>query len=130
MIGQSQGGPGVWQAAPLRAKGVEYQELVTGVERGVEYAVEHPGVPSGKVLFDGYDPVRKVLIDAKDWRKYPPLEEIFWHANVVADAQKQLIAAGKTKVEWLFSTKEAKDAVEELLASNGLDSITCIFMKN
>ncbi|WP_338849796.1 DUF6861 domain-containing protein [Massilia sp. W12] len=115
LIGQSQGGPGVWQAAPLRAKGVEYQELVTGVERGVEYAVEHPGVPSGKVLFDGYDPVRKVLIDAKDWEKFPPLDAEFWYAKTRNDAKKQIEAARGMPIEWHFSTLSAKNAVRDLL---------------
>ncbi|WP_338849804.1 Tox-REase-5 domain-containing protein [Massilia sp. W12] len=106
---------------------MEYQELVTGVERGVEYAVEHPGVPSGKVLFDGYDPVRKVLLDAKDWEKFPPLDASFWNKSVLESAVKQIASARGTKTEWHFSTEQAKQAVSDFLRENGKYEIKCIF---
>ncbi|WP_338848544.1 DUF6861 domain-containing protein [Massilia sp. W12] len=128
LIGQSQGGPGVWQAAPLRAKGAEYQELVTGVERGVEYAVPYADVPSGKVLFDGYDPVRKVLIDAKDWEKFPPLDAEFWKKGILADAMKQIHAADGVPIEWHFSNTAAKSAVNRLFRENEVSGITLKFL--
>lgn len=62
--GLTDGGPGHWAESPRRTKGQDYQEFITGVERGTEYRVDG-------VNFDRYDGTRGVLLDAKDCRFSP-----------------------------------------------------------
>ncbi|MHC2186344.1 hypothetical protein ACVLV4_002002, partial [Rathayibacter agropyri] len=81
---------------------------------GTEYEVND-------VNFDGYDPIRNVLIDAKDWRKYPPLKETFWQKKTLKDIKRQGAAAGATPIEWHFSTEAAKQAVDLLLKEEGIE---------
>ncbi|PWJ60868.1 Tox-REase-5 domain-containing protein, partial [Rathayibacter iranicus] len=112
--GQTEGGPGIWRETQKRNGGEEYQEFTTRMERGTEYRVND-------VDFDGYDPIRNVLIDAKDWQKYPPLKPQFWKEKALDDIIKQVKAAGDTPVEWHFSTEAAKQAVDLLLETKGLE---------
>lgn len=91
--GKTEGGPGVWKESPKRTKGIEYQEQITGVERGAEYEVK-------EIWFDGYDPKRKVLLDAKDWEKWPPVDKDFW--------------------QWHVSTTEKATVLDEFLKLNKL----------
>jgi hypothetical protein len=114
--GKSEGGPGTWGKAPTRTRGQEYQEQITGVERGTEYNVND-------VWFDGYDANRNVLLDAKDWSGYPPPGTRFWENGVLTDAQRQLGAAGGTPIEWVFSNQSGADAVAGLLNRNGITGI-------
>lgn len=110
--GLSEGGIGIWLACPKRTKGVEYQEFITGVERGTEYKV-------GDVWFDGYDASRGVLLDAKDWRGYPPPGETFWHSGVIEEIRNQRAAAGDVPIEWHFSTLENKQMADMFIEKNG-----------
>ncbi|AZZ55546.1 hypothetical protein C7V51_06355 [Rathayibacter iranicus] len=112
--GQTEGGPGIWRETQKRNGGEEYQEFTTRMERGTEYRVND-------VDFDGYDPIRNVLIDAKDWQKYPPLKPQFWKTKALDDIIKQVKAAGDTPVEWHFSTEAAKQAVDLLLTEEGIE---------
>lgn len=66
-IGESDGGPGQWSSITRPdTDAYRYQERITGAPRGVEYNVNG-------VNFDGYDPQRDVLLDAKHWTQECPL---------------------------------------------------------
>lgn len=117
--GSSDGGDGEWGPGKNTGdKGVEYQEQITGAPPGTEYLVEGPA--GNTVAFDGYDSNRNVLLDAKEWDNYPPLDTTFWQSGTLDEATRQLAAAGTTPVEWVFSTQEAADAVADLFAANGI----------
>lgn len=120
VIGKSDDGPGQWERSPARTRGQDYQEQITGVERGAEYQVDG-------VLFDGYDAQRGVLLDAKDWRGYPPANRSFWHEGTLDEAMRQLRAARGKLIEWHFSTPQAKAAVDALFRANRLGGITTIY---
>lgn len=124
MLGQTEGGPGTWSLAPKRVKGEAYQEQVTGVARGIEYDVPYAGVPSGKVSFDGYDAERGVLLDAKDWKGYPPPGTKFWQEGLSEQARSQIKAANGMPIEWHFSTQESMDITQTFLKKAQLDGIT------
>jgi hypothetical protein len=119
MLGRTQGGPGMWEPSPKRAKGAEYQEQIAGVERGAEYKVNG-------VLFDGYDPRRKVLLDAKDWQKWPPGDKKFWHEGVLKDAERQRDAAQGVPIEWHVSTREKADVLNALFKSKRIGYIKTV----
>jgi hypothetical protein len=106
LIGRSDGGPGEWAFSPRRSGGEDFQEAVTGVPRGIEYRV-------GDVYLDGYDAARRVAIDAKDWKGYPPPGTAFWEKGVIKEANSQLAALKGTGVqlEWQVSTQQAANQV-------------------
>jgi hypothetical protein len=123
VLGKSEGGPGVWAKSPKRSKGEEYQEQVTGVERGAEYKVKD-------IYFDGYDAKRKVLLDAKDWQGWPPTD----NAKLLAqfriktreEARKQIKAAPGAKIEWHVSTQEKAQVVKKFMIDNDMDEIITV----
>ncbi len=119
-LGESDGGPGQWEKAPVRPKGASYQKDVTGAPEGVEYAVPAQ-TPSGKVLFDGYKD--RKLLDAKDWEQWPPANATFWRQGVLDDAEKQLRAARGTPIEWHFPNEEKAQAVRQLLEDENIGGI-------
>ena len=123
-LGESDGGPGVWEKAPKRPKGAGYQHEVKGAPEGVEYAVPVPGSKPDKVLFDGYK--NHKLLDAKDWSRWPPEDEIFWQAGLMKDARRQLSAANGTRIEWHFPSKDKADAVRAFLQDNGIQGIDVV----
>lgn len=129
LLGQSEGGPGAWQAAPKRSGGEAYQEQITGVERGIEYDVPYAAAPSGKVSFDGYDAERGVLLDAKDWKGYPPAGATFWQKDVVKQALNQTNAADGVPIEWHFSAQAGMDAVHTLFEKEGVTDITLVLTR-
>lgn len=130
IVGKSEGGPGTWQLSPKRTGGEAYQEQITGVRRGIEYDVPCAGVPSGKVSFDGYDAERKVLIDAKDWRGYPPQDTEFWQEDLLKQARNQVNASGGIPIEWHVSTKEAQVAIGRVFADERLEEIELVLTPN
>jgi hypothetical protein len=119
-LGESDGGPGQWEKAPVRPKGVGYQKEITGAPEGVEYAVP-ARTPSGKVLFDGYKHGK--LLDAKDWEQWPPADAKFWRQGVLEDAQRQLSAARGTPIEWHFPNEDKARAVRKLFDDAGISGI-------
>lgn len=135
IIGQSDGDPGVWSREVTPAKGSDYQHTVTGAPKDVEYVVETPHLTSGKKKFDGYDPVRNVLIDAKDWGNgdggWPPKNRQGVHHDwsvqeIVKDAENQA-NIGKDigiKVEWHFPTQEKANEIKLLLSRAEITGIT------
>ncbi len=120
-LGVSDGGPGQWVQSPKRSGGVEHQKKVTGAPEGVEYAVP-ADTKSGKILFDGYKDGK--LIDAKDWKKWPPEDKAFWRKNVLEEARDQVKAAKGTPIEWHFSTREKADYVRGFLRENGVQGLS------
>jgi hypothetical protein len=114
-VGTTDGGPGEWGYSPTRTRGEAYQEQITGVPRGVEYQVNG-------VWFDGYDPTRNVLVDAKDWVNYPPPNAEFWEDDAVTEARRQLDAAEGTgvRVEWHVASQQAADALNALFQDDRL----------
>jgi energy-coupling factor transporter ATP-binding protein EcfA2 len=123
LIGNSDGGPGVWDWCPIRKKGVEYQEQVTGVPREIEYKVND-------VWFDGYDASRNTLIDAKDWGGYVLPDKPFWQESVGPEAERQLRAVAslgrQVGIEWQVSTQEAADAIRRYLSGRNLTGINVV----
>lgn len=126
LLGRSEGGPGKWVLSPPRAKGVEYQEQITGVERGMEYAVPQSDGSGKIVLFDGYDAERKVLLDAKDWKNYPPSDYDFWESDVLGQASAQRKAGNGSVIEWHFRSREARDAVYSLFQRERVPGIILV----
>ena len=127
LLGKTQGGPGVWKNAPPRAKGMEYQEQISGVTRGVEYALPSKAPGRGEVLFDGFDAQRRVLLDAKDWQGYPPANTSFWESGTIIEARRQIKAADSMPIEWHFSTQESFNAVQGLFRRERISEIGLIF---
>ena len=126
LLGKTQGGPGMWKNAPARTKGMEYQEQISGVTRGLEYAMPSKAPGRGEVLFDGFDTQRRVLLDAKDWQGYPPANTSFWKPGTIEEARRQIKAAGSTPIEWHFSTQESIDAVQSLFRREQINEIRLI----
>jgi len=126
-VGQSDGGPGKWTQAPKRTQGIAYQERVTGAPRGIEYEVP-ANTPSGKILFDGYDPERKVLLDAKDWTKWPPLDEDFAVRSVLSEARKQAAVSRATHmpVEWHLPSAEKANQLATLFDQEGIREVKVV----
>ena len=119
-LGESDGGPGQWEKAPVRPKGGGYQKEVTGAPEGVEYAVP-ASTPSGKVLFDGYKHGK--LLDAKDWEQWPPADAKFWRRGVIEDARRQVEAARGTPIEWHFPNEDKARAVREVFDEAGIRGV-------
>lgn len=126
VVGKSEGGPGTWQLSPKRSAGEVYQEQISGVRRGIEYEVPAPDLPSGKVRFDGYDAQRKVLLDAKDWKWYPPQKTKFWRDSTVLDALRQIDAAHGVPIEWHFSTLSGLEEVRTLFEYENIREISLV----
>lgn len=127
LIGKSEGGPGTWEKQN-RSGGVEYQEQVVGVKRGIEYEVPCASTCSGKVMFDGYDPDRGVLLDAKDWNKWPPADRgDIWQEDTAREARNQIAAAKGTPIEWHFSNQETMEVVKAYFESQEITGITFVF---
>lgn len=126
LLGTSQGGPGTWEKAPARPKGEAYQELISGVERGIEYKVQIPDGSGKTVWFDGYDAERKVLLDAKDWKNYPPPDTEFWKDDILREAKAQTLAANGQVVEWHFSSPHGYNAVQDLFQKRGIEGIDLV----
>jgi hypothetical protein len=123
-IGTSDGGPGVWADEPIPIKGAEYQQQVTGAPPGTAYEVEG-------VKFDGYDPERDVLIDAKDWDTWPSRDSNgvyhdFALDSVIDQAEAQVVAANGTAIEWHVPTPEKAEELQDILEEAGITGITVV----
>ncbi len=129
--GNSDGGPGIWSKETTPAKGADYQRKVTGAPKNTEYVVETSRMPSGRKKFDGYDPERNVLIDAKDYSDKWPVknkngEYQPWSYDEVVDDAINQAKIGKdvgAKVEWHVPTKEKASEIKMMLRNEGIDGI-------
>jgi Restriction endonuclease fold toxin 5 len=130
--GESDGGPGKWgpPSTPRNELGVEYQQQVTGAPPGTEYKVPSATRKSGYVDFDGYDPQRNVLVDAKDYSKWPPEEPEFLRERAVDDIVKQagaqVRAANGTPIEWHVPTEAKADEIAGILMENNIRGIQVV----
>ena len=125
--GESDGGPGAWGYNHTPAKGAEYQHQVTGAPRHTEYIVKTDLMPSGQKAFDGYDPKRDVLLDAKDWDDWP-IDKKFAIDSVLDDAQNSSDVAKQAgrKLEWHVPTEAKKQQLDKIFDKNPDIEITVV----
>ena len=123
-------GPGAWGPSHEAFTGFSqaYQEFVTGRSISEAYIVEGA---AGPVKFDGF--LNGALIDAKgdygqfilpngEWKGFFPGDGYFLGA-----AARHMTAAGDTPIVWPFAQAEAAEKVGELLRTNGITQIACIW---
>ena len=125
--GESDGGPGAWGYNHTPAKGAEYQHQVTGAPRHTEYIVKTDLMPSGQKAFDGYDPKRDVLLDAKDWDDWP-IDKKFAIDSVLDDAQNSSDIAKQAgrKLEWHVPTEAKKQQLDAIFRDKPDIKITVV----
>ncbi|MBX9366855.1 Tox-REase-5 domain-containing protein [Streptomyces sp. WAC04114] len=127
--GSKDGGDGHWKAKkavaywPKSEVWMRYQEQVSKVKRGKEYAVKDP--KTGRdVDFDGWDSSRQTYVEAKfgysnkvraDGTLEPAQADKF-----IEQARRQLSAANGKPVEWNFSNKAVAEAAEEAFDDAGI----------
>ncbi|MFD5740528.1 Tox-REase-5 domain-containing protein [Streptomyces massasporeus] len=130
--GSKDGGDGHWKAKkavaywPKSEVWMRYQEQVSKVKRGKEYAVKDP--KTGRdVDFDGWDSARQTYVEAKfgysnkvraDGTLEPAQADKF-----VEQARRQLSAANGKPVEWNFSNKAVAEAAEEAFDEAGIEVV-------
>jgi RHS repeat-associated protein len=116
------GGPGNWTAVNegMSGRAAAFQREATGVPNGMGYVVNG-------VKFDGYQ--GGSLLDAKGpgYAKFVKNGEFLpWYNgadSLVAQAQRQLAAAGGTPIDWRVAEPEAATAMRNLFANNGITGI-------
>lgn len=102
-----------------------YQSRITGRLPEVGYTVRG-------VKFDGFDEAAGVLLDAKGpgyatFVRNGQFQPWFRGADdLVAQAQRQLGAAGGTPIRWHFAEQAAADATRNLLRSRGITGIDIV----
>jgi hypothetical protein len=126
--GQGEGGPGTWENRTTPQKGAEYQEKVTGASSNSEYVVKTDKMKSGEKKFDGYDPDKNSLIDAKDWTDWPPKGQKWAEDKVIKEAKNDLNIARETgcKLEYHVPTIEKAEQLRKLFDKNGLEELIVI----
>ncbi len=130
--GQSDGGPGQWgpPSTPRTSAGAAYQEQVTGAPPGTEYKVPLARRASGNVDFDGYDPERNVLLDAKDYNNWPPegppkLRQMAIN-KLLKEAKDQVNAADGTPIEWHVPTEAKASELSDIFDNEGIEGIQVV----
>jgi len=133
-LGSADSGDGYWASrdrnpAPnwKNESWLRYQEQVTGTVRGEEYVVPYPkeGVPD--VEFDGWEAGRQTYLEAKNGyegylsKSNPGELTQSGKAEFVAEAQRQVGAAGGKGVEWHFSNPDVAKAARRAFRDEGLD---------
>ncbi|MEU0601073.1 Tox-REase-5 domain-containing protein [Streptomyces sp. NPDC006393] len=133
-LGDADHGDGYWASrdrnpAPnwKNESWLRYQEQVTGTVRGQEYVVPYPkeGVPD--VEFDGWDSSRQTYLEAKNGydgylsKSSPGELTPSGKAEFVAEAKRQVAAAGGKTVEWHFSNPEVARAARRAFREEGLN---------
>ncbi|MBB6418918.1 Tox-REase-5 domain-containing protein [Streptomyces sp. AK010] len=127
--GSKDGGDGHWKAKkavaywPKSEVWMRYQEQVSKVKRGKEYAVKDP--KTGRdVDFDGWDSARQTYVEAKfgysDKVRADGTLEPAQATKFVEQARRQLSAANGKPVEWNFSNKAVAEAAEEAFDDAGI----------
>ncbi|WP_338887396.1 Tox-REase-5 domain-containing protein [Rhodococcus sovatensis] len=109
----------------MSERAAEYQEQVTGSPPGTEYVVDG-------VAFDGFGD--DTLKDAKgpgyehhidedgQWKPY------FKGADsLVAQAERQLLAADGTPIEWSIAEEKAADTIRNMLQDAGFGDIEVVY---
>jgi Flp pilus assembly pilin Flp len=130
--GSKDGGDGQWKAKkavaywPKTEVWMRYQEQVSKVKRGKEYAVKDP--KTGRdVDFDGWDSSRQTYVEAKfgygDKVRADGTLEPAQANKFVEQARRQLSAANGKPVEWNFSNKAVAEAAEEAFDEAGIEVV-------
>ncbi|MFI8831470.1 Tox-REase-5 domain-containing protein [Streptomyces afghaniensis] len=130
--GSKDGGDGQWKAKkavaywPKTEVWMRYQEQVSKVKRGKEYAVKDP--KTGRdVDFDGWDSSRQTYLEAKfgygDKVRADGTLEPAQANKFVEQARRQLSAANGKPVEWNFSNKAVAEAAEEAFDEAGIEVV-------
>lgn len=102
-----------------------YQEQITGVPPGEAYWVD-------RVKFDGF--AGGVLQEAKGYyAQFLGSDGRFlsWFEGgdgMVAQAERQLVAAGGTPITWSVAEPEVAQAIRELFAENGIGGIKVVYV--
>ncbi|GMU02681.1 hypothetical protein KH5H1_68010 [Corallococcus caeni] len=105
----SGGGPGKWVQVneTMSDRAREYQAQVTGAPKGSAYRIKQG---DEEVDFDGFDPKEDLLLEAKGegYAKFiqdnMTLKEFYRGFNkVLAQAQRQLDAAGGRRIRWIVA---------------------------
>ncbi|MEV6263252.1 Tox-REase-5 domain-containing protein [Streptomyces sp. NPDC051784] len=130
--GSKDAGDGTWKAKksvaywPGMERWMRYQEQVSGVKRGKEYAVKDPRT-GRDVDFDGWDSASQTYKEAKFGygKKVRPdgTLEPAQAAKFVEQAQRQVRAAGGKPVEWNFSNPKVAEAAQKAFDDAGVDVI-------
>ncbi|CAM5487340.1 hypothetical protein [Streptomyces afghaniensis 772] [Streptomyces afghaniensis] len=130
--GSKDGGDGQWKAKkavaywPSMERWMRYQEQVTNVKRGKEYAVKDPRT-GRDVDFDGWDSSRQTYIEAKfGYGKKVGKDGTLQKAQAdkfIEQAQRQLRAANGKPVEWNFSNKRVAEAAQKAFDDADLDVV-------
>ena len=118
-------GPGAWEKTneSMSAASKDYQKFVTGADEGMVYRVNG-------VKFDGYKD--GMLIEAKgDYSNFVNKKtgEFFdWFSgkeSLISQANRQMIAAGGTGIQWYFNDSTSMEAVKSLFSGQvyGIDFI-------
>jgi len=130
--GASDGGPGKWGPASTgrNTLGVEYQQKVTGAPPGTEYQVPAKFRKSGVVDFDGYDPQRGVLLEAKGLSDWPVKEPDFLRQRgiqqLVQQAGDQITAAQGKPIEWHVPTPEKASEILNIFDDANIKGINVV----
>ena len=84
-------------------------------------------MPSGQKAFDGYDPKRDVLLDAKDWDDWP-IDKKFAIDSVLEDARRSSDVAKQAgrKLEWHVPTEAKKQQLDKIFDKNPDIDITVV----
>ncbi|MFD3520972.1 Tox-REase-5 domain-containing protein [Streptomyces sp. NPDC058653] len=123
-------GDGKWKTKksvaynPAMERWMRFQEQVSGVKRGKEYAVKDPAT-GRDVDFDGWDSAGQKYKEAKfgyGGKVRPdgtlePAQATKW----VEQARRQVRVANGKPVEWNFSNKQAADAAQKAFDDAGVD---------
>lgn len=117
-------GPGAFMSVSesMSAQAAAYQARVAGTNAGSAYVVNG-------VKFDGF--AKGVLIDAKSnyaqFVKDGQFRSWFSGADsLVAQAQRQLSAAGGTPIQWRFAEEAAANATRALFQQRGISGISIV----
>jgi hypothetical protein len=125
-------GLGQWtqKAENMSAESQRFQSQVTGAPEGWVYRVRTGPGPKDFVDFDGFK--NGVLLEVKG----PGYRELLrkmqdkpWFEGVdemLAQADRQLKAAGSTPIQWHFAEREVADLMRKLFKENSLDGIKIV----
>jgi hypothetical protein len=126
------------QAATAESAGTWVRAGFKGDARARDYNTQITGVPStftydvGDYAFDGRAPDGTLLMAfATGYAEYIDSDGLLsndWDGTetLVADAEKQLEAAGSSPVRWVFAEPEAADAAAETLRTHGIRDIETV----
>jgi hypothetical protein len=126
-------GPGTWgqKSESMKPPARKYQAQVTGAPEGWVYRVKTGSGPRDYVDFDGFN--GSILLEAKgpNIAKFidANLEPLWFFEGtdgILAQAARQLDAAGRIPVRWAVAEKRLADYLRKLFDTNGLGRIEVV----